>query len=71
MPETLHGKAAMESRVLPAAEWRELYLRTARELESTRTAWATCKALKCCSVLCPPADWVRPSSASRSPGGTG
>jgi len=65
MPETLHGKAAMESRVLPAAEWRELYLRTARELESTRTAWATCKALKCCSVLCPPADWVRPSSASR------
>ena len=39
MPETLHGKAAMESRVLPAAEWRELYLRTARELESTRPAW--------------------------------
>ena len=59
MPETLHGKAAMESRVLPAAEWRALYLRTARELESTRTAWATCRALKCCSCLYPPNAEVR------------
>ena len=28
------------------------------ELASVRAAWATCKALKCCSVLCPPAEEV-------------
>jgi hypothetical protein len=52
--------ARMGRRVLDAevslANWRELCFQTARELESVRAAWATCKALKCCSVLVPPHD---------------
>ena len=41
---------------LTAANWRQLYECTQRDLEACRSSWSTCQRLKCCSCLTPPCD---------------